>query len=90
MRAEKLLNQEDRIKFILNGKTFYYTREELREYFDELYQNSGRPCCGDLAFERILAKLEKYDGDPYGELENLEARKQSHEMLAMGIIPIIS
>ena len=73
MRAERyLLPQEEKIKYVLNGKTYYYTREELKEYKKQLYAENGYPFDDeedlDEYIEMILDRLRKYNGDPYGHL----------------------
>jgi hypothetical protein len=85
--------EEKRYKYFLNGETFYYTKDELREYIRVLYEKNNFPLDEeelDHAVERKIEHLEKYDGDPYGNLKEFpEAYKVAHKAAAMGIIAFI-
>ena len=87
MKAEKLEHPE-KIKFVLNGTTYYYTEAELWDYFSKLYAKNNLSF-GEKGFKRMLAKLKKYDGNPFGELDDPEAEKPLHELLEMGVIPVV-
>ena len=72
MRAERLLPQEEKIKYVLKGETRYYTREELKEYKRRLYADNGYPFDDeerlDRRIDRLIEILKENDGDPYGHI----------------------
>jgi hypothetical protein len=87
------VSEEKRYKYFLNGETFYYTKDELREYIRELYEQNNFPLDEDdldFSVESEIKRLEKYDGDPYGNLKNIpEAYEIAHKAAAMGVISTI-
>jgi hypothetical protein len=89
MKAEQL-PQEDKIKYVLNGETRYYTEVELREYYKNLLMNSKFYSAEhfDSEIEHLLKTLEKYDGDPYGR-ETERNREFYHDMESRGHLVVI-
>jgi hypothetical protein len=65
------VGEEKRYKYFLNGKTYYYTKDELRENLKFFHEKNDDPIDeDDLEFllESEIELLEKYDGDPFGHL----------------------
>ncbi|MDR2104145.1 MAG: hypothetical protein LBP51_00140 [Deferribacteraceae bacterium] len=87
------MGEEKRYKYLLNGKTYYYTKDELREYIRDLYEKNNEPLDEDeldFSLEQEIVRLEKYDGDPYGNLKDVpEAYEVAHKAAAMGVISFI-
>jgi alpha-L-fucosidase len=82
------VSEEKRYKYFLNGKTYYYTKDELREYLKDLYWKNNESF-DEYDLERYIEIIKKYDGDPFGNLKNFpEAYKIAHKAIDMGIIPI--
>jgi hypothetical protein len=90
MKAEKYLPQADKIKYLLNGETRYYTMEELREYYKNLLKNNDTyyPDYFEREMELLLQTLEKYDGDPYGN-ESEKNKEYYHFLESRGFLEII-
>ena len=85
MKAEKLTQQyPERIKYVLNGETKYYTLEELRAYLEEFCRKNDTVLL-EPVFQKILQNLRDYDGDPYGD-EPEHIRKTSHKLEGMGFM----
>jgi hypothetical protein len=87
------VGEEKRWKYILNGETFYYTKDELREYIRDLYEKNNFPLDEDdldFSVDSEIERLEKYDGDPYGHLKDVpEVYEITHKAAAMGVISFI-
>jgi hypothetical protein len=84
------VDEEKRYKYFLNGETFYYTKDELREYIKDLYEKNLGEECSESYVEREIKRLEKYDGNPYGHLKDIpEAYEIAHKAAAMGVISFI-
>jgi hypothetical protein len=84
------VSEEKLYKYFLNGETLYYTKDELREYIRDLHEKNDEPLDDDeldLFLEHKIEQLERYNGDPYGNLKNIpEAYEIAHKAAAMGII----
>jgi predicted RNA-binding protein with PUA domain len=78
-----------RYKYLLNGETFYFTREELKDYMERLYIKNKIPYDNqflEAVVDSRIKKILKYDGDPYGGMISQEGKKEAHEMEANGYI----
>lgn len=87
-QKENLTDYQDleKIKYVLNGETKYYTKEELTEYHKNLLKNS------QIYFEdtfeqelnKLIENLKKYDGDPYGYIPNGDFYELNHKIETLG------
>jgi hypothetical protein len=78
-----------RYKYILNGETFYFTREELRKREVEKNKKNNLRIT-DVALEeeleQLIKKLEVYNGDPYGDYVDCpELYERFHKLESKGI-----
>jgi hypothetical protein len=84
------VSEEKRYKYFLNGETFYYTKDELREYIRELHEKNDDPLSMktlEFLLEQKIKLLEENDGDLYINLKDFpEAYEVAHKAAAMGII----
>jgi hypothetical protein len=82
----------DKIKYVLNGETRYYTKEELREYQRQLSTKNNISCGSeqelDEWIDKLIERLIKYDGDPHGNAPDY-AHDYLHELEAAGGILIV-
>jgi hypothetical protein len=76
-------------KYILNGETLYFTREELIEREREInIKNDINLSVNALekTINQLIKKLEEYNGDPFGDyLGCPELHKRFHKASAKGI-----
>jgi hypothetical protein len=101
MKAENILNHElpqaeaqnhqDKIKYVLNGVTHYYTSDELKAYIAKIYANSNHILSAEV-LERYttstIEKVNKYNGNPYGD-QPAHLQQWYHELEADGYVWII-
>jgi hypothetical protein len=84
------VGEEKRYKYILNGETFYYTKDELREYIRTVHEKNDEPLSAktlEFLLERRIKLLEENDGDLFLNLKGIpEVYEIAHKAAAMGII----
>ncbi|GAB7140465.1 hypothetical protein RsTz2092_04140 [Deferribacterales bacterium RsTz2092] len=80
-----------RYKYIINGITRYFTREELIAHQDKLMRNSGvklsRKTIAKITDDVIETTL-KYDGDPHGDMQG-KHYTWAHQLEADGFADVI-
>lgn len=83
---------EEKIKYVLNGKTQHYTREELTEYLVNLYRKNGITLKDEYEditeqlVNKTIKTLQEYDGDPYGNIKDEETRNICHKLEIKGCL----
>ena len=72
------MGSTDKIKYVLNGKTHYYTLDELWHYLTDYYERNGVTFTEEH-FRKKVRVLHEHDGDPYGD--QYEEKRQLFHML---------
>jgi hypothetical protein len=83
-----------RYKYILNGETFYFTREELRKREVEINAKNNIFFPDDIVennIDRLIERLEEYNGDRFGHYAGCpELHQRFHKAEAKGIRIVFS
>lgn len=83
---------EEKFKYVLNGETKHYTREELTEYLVDLYRKNGIALkdededITERFVNRTIKTLQEHDGDPYGDIKDETTRNICHKMEIKGCL----